>query len=185
MSLQRLQFLMDHKLSLGSNIPTTSNSETFLVFFLWEFQRRPLLRMNNHTLGITGLRHVQSFVVAFIEQVENIEKSKASVVEVVLCFVTVKARIQEIQSDVHIKPSYISTKEIQRRQGSWLWFIHVRCSCIVKVCVSHLAEWTGSLYLLNLNALTRFFGLQTTNWEKMKYVSNVCLIEKFLLMKLQ
>ena len=24
----------------------------------------------------------------------------------------------------------------------------------------------GPLYLLNLNALTRFFRLQTTNWEK-------------------
>ena len=45
----------------------------------------------------------QSFVVAFIEQVHDIEKSKASVVEVVSCFATVKARIQERQSDV--KPS--------------------------------------------------------------------------------
>jgi len=32
-------------------------------------------------------------------------KSKASFVEVVSCFVTVKARIQEKQSDVHTKPS--------------------------------------------------------------------------------
>jgi len=29
---------MDHKLPLGSNIPTTDNSETVLVFLLWEFQ---------------------------------------------------------------------------------------------------------------------------------------------------
>jgi len=49
------------------------------------------------------LRHLQSFVVAFIKQVQNIEKSKASIVEVVSCFATVKARIQERQSDVHIK----------------------------------------------------------------------------------
>jgi len=26
-----------------------------------------------------------------------------------------------------------STKKTQRRQGSWLWFIYVRCSCIVQV----------------------------------------------------
>ena len=39
------------------------------------------------------LRHMQSFVVAFIEQVQNIEKLKASIVEVVSCFATVKARI--------------------------------------------------------------------------------------------
>jgi len=44
-------------------------------------------------------------VVAFIEQAQNIEKSKASVVEVVSCLATVKARIQERPSDVHIKPS--------------------------------------------------------------------------------
>jgi len=44
-------------------------------------------------------------VVAFNEQVQNIEMSKASIVEVVSCFATVKARIQERQSDIHIKPS--------------------------------------------------------------------------------
>jgi len=37
---------------------------------------------------------------------------------------------------------------------------------LYKSCVSHLAKWTSLLYLLNLNALTRFFRLQTTNWEK-------------------
>jgi len=44
-------------------------------------------------------------VVSFIEQVQNTEKSKASIVEVVSCFATVKARIQDRQSDVHIKPN--------------------------------------------------------------------------------
>jgi len=44
-------------------------------------------------------------VVAFVEQVQNTEKSKASIVEVTSCFATVKARIQERQSNVHIKPS--------------------------------------------------------------------------------
>jgi len=56
-------------------------------------------------LLINSLRHLQSFVVAFIEQVQNIENSKPSVVEVVSCFATVKAMIQERQSDVHINPS--------------------------------------------------------------------------------
>ena len=54
MSLQKLQSHMDHKLPLGGNIPTTNDSETFLVF-LWCELRRSLLRMNNHTLGINGL----------------------------------------------------------------------------------------------------------------------------------
>jgi len=38
-------------------------------------------------------------VVAFIEQVQNIEKSKVSFVEVVSCFATVKARIQKRQPE--------------------------------------------------------------------------------------
>jgi len=63
--------------------------------FFWKFFERILFT----------LRHLQLFVVAFVEQVQNFEKSKASVVEVVSCFATVKARIQEKQSDVHIKPS--------------------------------------------------------------------------------
>jgi len=41
----------------------------------------------------------------FYSVIQNLEKSKASVVEVVSCFATVKARIQERQSDVHIRPS--------------------------------------------------------------------------------
>jgi len=37
---------------------------------------------------------LQSFVVAFNEQVQNVEKSKASNVKVVSCFATLNARIQ-------------------------------------------------------------------------------------------
>jgi len=51
------------------------------------------------------LRHLQSFLVAFNQHVQNIGKSKATLAELVSCFATVKARIQEKQSDVHIKPS--------------------------------------------------------------------------------
>jgi len=53
--------------------------------FFWKFSERALYKT---------LRHLQSFLVAFNEQVQNIEKPKASSVEVVSCFATVKARIQ-------------------------------------------------------------------------------------------
>jgi len=55
-----------------------------LKLFFWKFFMRILFT----------LKHLQSFVVAFIEQIQNTEKSKASVVEVVLCFATVKARLK-------------------------------------------------------------------------------------------
>ena len=57
-----------------------------LKHFFWKFSERILFNL---------LRHLQSFVVAFKEHVQNIEKSKASTAEVVLCFATVKEWIQE------------------------------------------------------------------------------------------
>ena len=77
-------------LHVNSYKPTVVLKRSF-----WKFFERILLT----------LRHLQSFVVPFIEQVQNIEKSKASVVEVVSCFATVKAMIHERKSDVHIKSS--------------------------------------------------------------------------------
>ena len=56
-----------------------------LKHFFWKFSERTPFKT---------LRHLKSFLVAFNEQVQNIEKSKASFVEVVSCFATVKARIQ-------------------------------------------------------------------------------------------
>jgi len=56
-------------------------------------------------------------VVAFNEQVQNIEKSKASNVEVVSCFAIVKARIQERQSDVHIVSSQVKSALRKLREG--------------------------------------------------------------------
>jgi len=53
--------------------------------FFWKFSVRILLNT---------LKHLQSFVVAIIEQVQNIEKSTASTVEIASCCDTVKARIQ-------------------------------------------------------------------------------------------
>jgi len=44
-------------------------------------------------------------VAVFSEKVQNIEKTKASIVEVVPCRATAKATIQERGSDVPIKPS--------------------------------------------------------------------------------
>jgi len=58
-----------------------------------------------NSLSKLCLRHLQSFLVAFNQHVQNIGKSKASLVELVSCFATVKAKIQEKQSDAHIKPS--------------------------------------------------------------------------------
>ena len=53
-----------------------------------------LKRFFGNSLSELYLRYLLSFVVSFNEQVQNVEKSKASFVEAVSCFPTVKARIQ-------------------------------------------------------------------------------------------
>jgi len=85
----------------ASNVPAASHSSFISI-------NKPtvvLKRFFGNSLSDLCLRHLQSFPVAVNEQVQNIKKSKASVVELVLCFATVKARIQQRQSDVHSKPS--------------------------------------------------------------------------------
>jgi len=73
------------KFKLHAHRQANCYSETFS----WKFFERFLFT----------LRHLQSFVV------QNIEKSKASVVVVVSRFATVKARIQSKPSDIHINPT--------------------------------------------------------------------------------
>jgi len=97
--------------------------------FFWKLFERTLFKT---------LRHLQSFLVAFNEQVQNIEKFKASFVEVVSCFATVKERIQSRQSDVHIKPSSTSTKKTHRLtdgKDRGLFIVYVRSSLSVFVQV--------------------------------------------------
>jgi len=53
-----------------------------------------LKRFLENSLSELCLRDLQSFLVTFNEQVQNIKRSKASFIEHVLCFATVKARIQ-------------------------------------------------------------------------------------------
>ena len=47
------------------------------------------------------LKHLQSFIAVFNEQVQNIEWSKASIGEVKLCLDTVKSTIKEKKAYVH------------------------------------------------------------------------------------
>jgi len=88
------------------------------------------------------LRHSQSFVVAFIEQVQNFEKSKASVFEVVQGFATVKARIQERRSDVHIIQVKSTPWKFSEGKDDDCGSFMSDVSVLYKSCISHLAKWT-------------------------------------------
>ena len=83
-------------------------------------------------------------MVAFIEQDQNTEKSKALIVEAVSCFATVKARIQERQSDVAYISSQVKSalrKFSEGRDHDCDSFMS-DVSVLYKSCVSHLARWT-------------------------------------------
>jgi len=69
-----------------------------------------------NSLSEPHLRHLPSSVAVFNEQFQNIEKTKASIVEVVSCSATAKTTIQEKESDVRMKLSEINTTKIQRRK---------------------------------------------------------------------
>jgi len=58
-----------------------------------------------NSLSEPYLRQLQTSVAVFNEQVQNIEKTKPSIVEIVSCHTTGKATIQERESDVRIKLS--------------------------------------------------------------------------------
>jgi len=68
------------QLHIHTSCPSTSQVLFETIF--WKLSERILFNT---------LRHLQSFLVAFIEQVQKIEV-KASVVEAVSCFATVKAQ---------------------------------------------------------------------------------------------
>ena len=68
---------------------------------------------------------------AFIEQIQYIDKSNASVVEVVSFFATEKARMQEKQSDISSQVKSELRKFSEGKDQDW--FIHVRCICIAQV----------------------------------------------------
>jgi len=83
-------------------------------------------------------------VVAFIEQAQSIEKSKASIVEVVSCFATVKARIQERESDVLYTSSQgkSALRKLSKGKDHDCDSFMSEVSVLYKFCTSHLAKWT-------------------------------------------
>jgi len=101
-------------------------------------------------------------VVAFIEQVQKIEKSKASIVEVVSCLATVKARIQERQSDVH----YTDTNQNEREAFLVELVFSLKLVCNLKhlSCKQfHKTVKGDSTFLGNLRNLQNIHELNRTS----------------------
>ena len=96
------------------------------------------------------------------------------------------ARMQERQSDVQYLPSQVKSALRKFNKGkdddcdSFMSNVSVWYKC----CVSHLHIWVnGPLCLLNVNLLDSSICKQLIG-KMMNHVSIICLIETFLLMKL-
>jgi len=104
--------------------------------FFWKFFERILFT----------LRHLQSFVVAFIEQVQNTEKSKSSVVVVVLYRVSPLWKQGFKRDNQMYKSSQVKSALRKFREGkdhdcdSFMSDVSV----LYKSWVSHLVKWTTS-----------------------------------------
>jgi len=124
--------------------------------------------------------------VVVFKQVQNIEKSKASIVEVVPCFDTVEAGIQVRQSDSLYIPSQVKSTFSDNSEKTRIMTVIYSCQMYLHFTslVLHVSL-NGPLYLLKLNALIRFLRLQQLNGKMLNHVSSICLRETFLLMKLK
>jgi len=144
--------------------------------FFWKFSARTLFKT---------LRYLQSFLVAFNEQVQNIEKSKHQLLRL--------HRVSPLwrQGFNRDNQMYLSSqvKSALRKLRDWekakIVTVYYSCQMYLYCTSVVLHIWlNGPLYLLNSNVLARLLGLQTTEWENVSYVSGTCLRETFLLMKL-
>jgi len=76
----------------------------------------------------------------------------------------------------------MSTKKTQRlkegKDGYCILFMSDAYICIVQVLCCTSAKWTT--LFPDLNALTRFLRLQTTEWKILNHVSSICLRETLI-----
>ena len=95
---KRISYSVTRWLSLYPSLPTMFPMYPASYSYLMSIDKttvvqKPFFRKIPERPLFTTLRYFQSFLVALNEQVRNSEKSKASFVEFVSCFTTVKASI--------------------------------------------------------------------------------------------
>jgi len=95
-----------------------------------------------NSLSEPHLRHLQSSVAVFNEQFQNIEKTKAQIVEVVSCRATAKTTIQERESDVRMKLSDSTLQKFREESKDRdCDLLMSDVSVLYKSCVAYLENW--------------------------------------------
>ena len=121
------------------------------------------------------LNHLQSFVVIFNKQVQNIKRSTASITEVKACLDAVKSTIKERQKQLFISTKIKLKQSILRDEGH-----NHECdrfisdaSALYKSCVEYLKN--GQLHLRNSNALIGCFCCKKLSGKMSKHLLNICI----------
>ena len=143
-----------------------------------------LKRFYESSLSELYLKHLQSFVAVFDEQVQNIERSKASVIEVRSCLDVVKSTIKERQKQMFISTQVKSKLGKLREEGQDhecdLFISDV--SVLYQSCVEYLDKWTTLFE--EFQCFDWMLLLQTVTWEKIKPCVEYLLQKMSILMKL-
>ena len=157
-----------------------------LQSYFMSIDRPPVVlkRFYESSLSELYLKHLQSFVAVFNEQVQNIERSKASVIEVRSCLDVVKSTIKERQKQMFISTQVKSKLDKLREEGQNhecdLFISDV--SVLYQSCVEYLDKWTT--LLKSFNALTGCSYCKQSHGKKLNHVWSICFIKMSILMKL-
>ena len=141
-----------------------------LQSYFMSIDRPPVVlkRFYESSLNKLYLKHLQSFVAVFNEQVQNIERSKASVIEVRSCLDVVKSTIKERQKQMFISTQVKSKLGKLREEGQDhecdLFISDV--AVLYQSCVEYLDKWTTLFE--EFQCFDWMLLLQTVTWEKIE-----------------
>ena len=127
-----------------------------------------LKRFYEAPLSELYLKHLQSFIAVFNKQVQNIERSKASIGEVRSCLDAVKSTIKERKKHMFISTQIKSKLNKLREEGqdqacdSFIRDVPV----LYKSCVEYLDKWTSLFY--EFECFDWMLLSQTTKWENVE-----------------
>ena len=106
-------------LSLYTSLPRILQMYPNLQLYFMCIDKPPVVlkRFQKSSVNELYLKHLQSFVVIFNEQVQNIERSTASITEVKACLDAVKSTIEERQKQLFISTQIKSKLSKLRDEG--------------------------------------------------------------------
>ena len=127
-----------------------------------------LKRFYKSFVSVLYLKHLQSFVAVFNEQVQNIEQSKASINEVKYSLNAVKSTVEKRSKQMFISTQIKSKLSELREKGKAheCDLFESDVSVLYKSCVEYLEKWTA--LFTEFECFDWMLLLQITKWEHLE-----------------